>query len=128
MSIKQERIAGRIRQILSQLLLREVSDPRLQGLTVTEVDIDIELTFARVYVNALGEEDRQQEILQALGHAKGFLRREVGKRLQLRTTPDLAFVWDGRFDRAEHIEKLIASLDIPPETTPEKTNDDTLDA
>lgn len=128
MSIKQERIAGRIRQILSQLLLREVSDPRLQGITVTQVDIDIELTFARVYVNALGEEDRQQEILQALGHAKGFLRREVGKRLQLRTTPDLAFVWDGRFDRAEQIEQLIASLDIPPEPTPEKTNDDTLDA
>ncbi len=128
MSIKQERIAGRIRQILSQLLLREVSDPRLQGLTITQVDVDSEYSLARIYVNALGEEERQQEILQALSHAKGFLRREVGKHLQLRTIPDLAFVWDGRFDRAEQIEQLISSLDIPPETDAEKTNDDISDS
>lgn len=124
MSIKQDRMAGRIRQILSELILREVSDPRLQGLTISEVEIDSELTFARVYVNALGEEERKAEILAALGRARGFLRREVGKRVRLRTTPDLAFVWDARFDRADQIDQLISSLDIPRQPAAEPADDD----
>jgi ribosome-binding factor A len=119
MSIKQDRMAGRIRQILSQLLLREVSDPRLQGLTITEVEIDIELTFAKVYVNALGEEYRQAEIMQSLAKAKGFLRRELGKRIRVRQTPDLMFIWDARLDHAEHINQILSSLDIPPASVDE---------
>ncbi|MBL8145143.1 MAG: 30S ribosome-binding factor RbfA [Anaerolineae bacterium] len=115
MGIKQDRIAWRIRQILSELLLREVSDPRLHGVTVTEVDIDRELQFARVYVNALGEEVRQEEVMQGLNHAKGFLRRELGQSLRLRKTPELAFVWDLRFEHGEHLNQVISSLDIPPE-------------
>ena len=115
MGIKQDRIAWRIRQILSELLLREVSDPRLHGVTVTEVDIDRELQFARVYVNALGEEVRQEEVMQGLNHAKGFLRRALGQSLRLRKTPELAFVWDMRFEHGEHLNQVISSLDIPPE-------------
>lgn len=124
MSIKQDRIANRIRQILSELLLREISDPRLHGVTVTEVEIDPEFAYARVYVNALGEEARQQEILQGLAHAKGFLRREVGKSIRLRNTPDLSFAWDTRFNRADQIEQLIRSLDIPPAPPPAELHDD----
>ena len=124
MSIKQDRMAGRIRQILSELILREISDPRLQGLTISEVEIDSELTFARVYVNALGEEARKAEILAALVRAKGFLRREVGKRVRLRVTPDLTFVWDARFDRADQIDQLISSLDIPRPPAAEPSDDD----
>lgn len=115
MGIKQDRIAWRIRQILSELLLREVSDPRLHGVTVTEVDIDRELQFARVYVNALGEEVRQEEVMQGLNHAKGFLRRELGHSLRLRKTPELAFIWDTRYEQGEHLNQVISSLDIPPE-------------
>lgn len=115
MGIKQDRVAWRIRQILSELLLREVSDPRLHGVTVTEVDIDRELQFARVYVNALGEEVRQDEVMAGLNHAKGFLRHEMGKSLRLRKTPELAFLWDVRFEQGEHINQVISSLDIPPE-------------
>ena len=115
MGIKQDRVAWRIRQILSELLLREVSDPRLHGVTVTEVDVDRELQFARVYVNALGEEVRQEEVMAGLNHAKGFLRREMGQSLRLRKTPELAFVWDTRYEHGEHLNQVISSLDIPPE-------------
>jgi ribosome-binding factor A len=115
MGIKQDRIAWRIRQILSELLLREVSDPRLQGVTVTEVGIDRELQYARVYVNALGEEVRQEEVMAGLHSANGFLRRELGKSLRLRKTPELAFVWDLRFEHGEHLNQVISALDIPPE-------------
>lgn len=123
MTIKQDRMADRIRQILSELLLREVSDPRLHGVTITEVRLDPELMFADVYVNALADEDRQTEVLTGLKRANGFLRREVGKRIRLRNTPELHFHWDFTLERGESMNRLIASLDIPP-APPEDLNNE----
>jgi ribosome-binding factor A len=120
MSIKQDRVSGRIRTILSELLLREVADPRLHFITITEVELDPELQYARVYVNALGDEARQEDVMEGLARARGFLRREVGKRVRLRKTPELEFRWDHTLERSERINELIASLDIPPaEESPE---------
>jgi len=114
MSIKQERVSGRIRRILSELLVREVADPRLGGVTITNVEIDPELMYARVYVNALGEEERAGEVLQALKHAKSFLRREMGRRVRLRNTPDLIFKWDDTLARGERIYAILDHLEIAP--------------
>ena len=127
MSIKQARVSGRIRKILSELLLREVADPRLHSLTITDVELDPELMYARVYVNALGEEERQDEVMAALEHAKGFLRREVGKRVRLRKTPDLYFEWDYSLERGERINALLSSLEIPPQEETEMVDGDELD-
>ena len=122
MSIKQGRMSDRIHQILSQLLLREVSDPRLQDITVTEVKLDAELMYAKVYVNALADESREQEVMEGLKKATGYLRREVGKRIRIRNTPELHFYWDETLERAERINSIISNLDIPPE--PEDDIDD----
>ena len=118
MSIKQDRVAGRIRTILSELLHREVADPRLQGVTITNVEIDPELLYARVYVNALGDEERQPEVMAGLSRANGFLRREVGAHMKLRKTPELHFIWDASLEHAERINRLLESIDIPLETPP----------
>jgi ribosome-binding factor A len=114
MSIKQNRMSDRIRQILSELLLREISDPRLQGVTITEVNLDPELMFADIYVNALGDESREEDVMSGLKRANGFLRREVGKRVRLRNTPELHFHWDAALERGERLNQLISSLEIPP--------------
>ncbi|MFN8528209.1 MAG: 30S ribosome-binding factor RbfA [Anaerolineae bacterium] len=116
MSFKQDRMAGRIRQILSELLLREAGDPRLMGITITRVELDVEMQFAKVWVNALGEEEREAEILMALQHAKSFLRREIGKRVRLRKTPDLQFKWDASLEQGERINRLISELGIQPDS------------
>ena len=113
--IKQERTGGHIRKILSQLILRDVADPRLHGITITDVELDPELLFAKVYVNALGEEERMPEVMMALNHAKGFLRREVAKRVKLRKAPELLFKWDESLERGERIDALLAHLVIPPD-------------
>src|SRR5262245_37017473 len=113
MSLKQERMNERIQVILSELLLREVSDPRLQGLTITEVALDPELMYADVYVNALGDEERRDDVMQALKRAGGYLRREVGQRIRTRSTPELHFHWDTTLEHGEHINQLLDSLDIP---------------
>ena len=123
MTIKQDRMGERIQVILSELLLREVADPRLQNVTVTEVKLDPELRFAHVYVNALGDESRQDEVIAGLNRAKGFLRSEVGKRVRLRTVPEFNFHWDVTLERSERINQLISSLDIPPEEQQESDDE-----
>jgi ribosome-binding factor A len=115
--LRQERTAHQIREILSQLLLRNTRDPRLQEVTITEVRIDRELQYADIYVNALGDETRQEEVIAALEGASGYLRRELGGRLTLRTVPNLHFHWDPTLAHAEYISQLLDSLDIPAETT-----------
>lgn len=115
MSIKQGRMSDRIHQILSQLLVREIADPRLQGITITEVKLDPELMVAKVYVSAMGDESRQEPVMAGLRRASGFLRREVGKRIRLRNTPELHFYWDHTLEHADRINQLIANLEIPPE-------------
>lgn len=126
-SIKQERLAGRIRVILTELLHREVGDPRLQGITITEVKIDPELMFARVMVNALGEEDRREEVLAGLKSANSFLRREVAQRVRVRVAPQLHFQWDEGLERSERVLRLFDNLDIPP-APPEEDEDATSDS
>ena len=115
MSIKQDRMSERIHGILSELLVREIRDPRLQGVTITEVKLDPELMFADIYVNALGDEGRQAEVMGGLTSANGFLRREVAQRVRLRNAPELHFRWDVGLARGERLNQLIAGLDIPPD-------------
>jgi ribosome-binding factor A len=105
-----QKINERFREELSEMLIREISDPRLSGISVTEVQIDRELAYANIYVSALEVAERSEEILQALKHAQGFIRRELAQRVELRTFPHLRFHWDATFERAEKIERLIASL------------------
>jgi ribosome-binding factor A len=126
MSIKQDRMAERIQQVLSQLLMREVSDPRLQAVTVTDVQVDQEIMFARIYVNALGDEGRREEVMSGLKHANGFLRRELAQRIRMRNTPELRFIWDEALERADRVERLLDSLDIP-DATPDEDDEFDLD-
>lgn len=121
MAIKQGRMSERIQAILSELLRREISDPRLQNVTITEVQLDAEMLYARVYVNALGDESRQEEVLAGFKRATGFLRLEVGKRIRLRNTPELHFLWDTTLEYGERINRLIDELDIPPDDDSDDT-------
>ncbi len=108
--LRAQRIADRVREELSEMLLHEISDPRLVGVSVTDVTIDRELAFANIYVSAVEGSERAQEILEGLEHAQGFIRRELSHRIELRTFPKLRFHWDPTFERADHIEHLLASL------------------
>jgi ribosome-binding factor A len=112
--IRQQRTADQIHLILSELTLRHMNDPRLSDLTITEVTIDRELKYADVYVQALGDESRQDEVMAALDSASGFFRHELATRMRLRSTPQLHFHWDPRLAHAEEIDKILGELDIPP--------------
>ena len=113
--LRLQRINDRIREELSEILLQEVSDPRLVGISITDVKVDRELAYADVFVSALEGSERWQEIHEGLQHAQGFLRRELSQRVELRVFPRLRFRWDPTFERAERIERLIASLHEDPQ-------------
>jgi len=112
MTIKQERAAHLIHNILSELIMTEVTDPALLGVTVTEVTVDREIEYADVYVHSLDDRD---EVMAGLQRASGFLRRELAVRTRFRKTPVLHFHWDVALEHGERIDELLASLDIPPE-------------
>jgi len=103
------RVADRIQAEIADIIRRRLKDPRLTFLTVTGVDVPADLRSARVYVSTLREED-VEAMLAGLEHAKGFLRRELGKRLDLRHVPELFFKLDRSAVRGMHIEKLLREI------------------
>jgi ribosome-binding factor A len=107
---RARRIGDRIREELAEILRREAADPRLEGVSVTGVDVDRELAFATVHVLSVSVSDRAEEILAGLERARGFLRSELARRIPLRSFPQLRFRWDASVDRGARIEDLLASL------------------
>jgi len=105
-----QKIEDRIFQELSTLLLREVADPRLVGVSITKVRVDRELAYANIYVSSLEGSESADEIIAGLKHAGGYLRSELARRMQLRYTPRLRFFWDPSPEHADRIDQLIASL------------------
>ena len=92
------------------MFIREISDPRLQQVFVTDVRVDRELAFADVYVSAVEGAGRSEEVLAGLKSASGFLRRALAGRVELRTFPRLRFHWDPTPENADHIERLLSEL------------------
>ena len=92
------------------MLIKEVQDPRLSGISVTDVKVDRELAYADIFVSAVEGQGRSQEVLAGLRSAAGFLRRELAGRVDLRVFPVLRFHWDPTPERADHIERILASL------------------
>lgn len=116
--LRQKRVADRLQQELSSLL-QTMNDPRLQLVTVTVVNIDRELEYANVFVSTVGDDARKREVMQVLNRAKGFIRREVSRRVQLRRAPDIVFHWDPSPEKAEHIASLLDQIrtESPPAGT-----------
>jgi ribosome-binding factor A len=108
--IRLQRIADRIRQELSEMLIHEVSDPRLKQIYVTDIKVDRELAYADVYVSAIEGVSRSADVLAGLESASGFLRRNLASRVELRAFPRLRFHWDVTPENADHIEKVLAEL------------------
>lgn len=108
--IRLKRINDRIKQILSLTLLSKVEDPRLSGVSITEVNVDRELDFANIYVSALEGQTRAHEVIDALNHARGFLKTELANELDLRVMPKLRFFWDPTPEKVDRIDSLLAQI------------------
>lgn len=103
-----ERINQLIRKELSEILQREVKDPRLGSfVSINEVSTSLDLKHARIYVSSFDEGVNKREILRGLKTASGFFRGELGSRLRLRYVPELSFNWDDSIERGARLSQLI---------------------
>ncbi len=128
--LRLTRIGDRIQQEISEMLVRqELQDPRLIGVTITDVKVDRELAFASIYVSALEGSERSKEILQGFESASSYIRKLLSIRIDLRSFPKLRFFWDPTPERADRIEQLLATIREEEENNPNKTiEDDNTDA
>ena len=112
MKIRPERVAERMKREIAVILARELRDPRLSSLvSVTDVEVTQDLSFARVFVSVLEGGLSRQQALEGLGHAAGFIRHQLAPRLGLREVPELRFVHDDSIERGARVEEILRKLE-----------------
>ena len=108
--LRMKRINDRIKQVLSVVLISKIDDPRLAGVSVTDVKVDRELDYANIYVSSLNGAQSSREVIAGLNHARGYLKHEIAQEVDLRVMPRLRFFWDPTPERADRIDTLLAKL------------------
>lgn len=125
-SIKNTRINGEVKKELSTLISREIKDPRINPMTsVTAVEVSPDLKTAKVYISVLGDQESKESTLRGLKSAASFMRSQLAKTLNLRNTPELAFVLDNSIEYGVHMSKLINEVN---KKTPDNDSEDQGDA
>ena len=109
MSIKIDRIASNMVKEISYILANEVKDNNIKFVTVTSVKLASDLSFAKVYVTVFDKE-KTKETIKALDQAKGFIRKKLSERIDIRHTPELSFVFDESIEYGNKIEKIIQEI------------------
>ena len=111
MTIKRaERVADLIKEEVSRIMLREIRDPRITQITITDVKVTDDLRNAKLFFIPLGQDTVTDETMAGLRQATGFLRKELGKNLRLRYVPSIEFLFDKSFAYGDRIERILADL------------------
>jgi ribosome-binding factor A len=116
---RARRVANRILEEIAELLIREVSDPRLKMITITEVKVDREFAYATIYFSIIDDPNRVEEVKVALERARGYLRSQLASRIQLKSFPQLRFRYDPTSVRVARIEELLSEIKKEQESTEE---------
>jgi ribosome-binding factor A len=116
---RSQRVGDLIREVISEMILRDLRDPRVETVTITEVEVTADLKLARVYFSARGDQTREKAALQGLEGAAGFIKKNLGRELRLRYMPELMFEVDHSFDYGSKIDRLIRSIQDEKEEDPQ---------
>ena len=108
--LRVEKVQELMKQEISQIILRELKDPRIGFVTVTSVECTGDLREAKVYVSLMGNESQVKSCWMGLNSSLGFIRREIGKRIRLRVTPEISFALDKSLDYSAHIQELLLKI------------------
>ena len=112
-----DRISEEFRRDLDALIREELNDPRIDGTwSITRAEVTGDLRFAKVYISVL-EDEKREPLMAALKNAKGYLRRAMGRKMIIRTSPELIFISDKNIEYGVHIAKVLAETGITAETT-----------
>lgn len=109
-SKRATRVSNVVKKEISEILSKKVKDPRVKLITITDVAMTPDLRLARVYFSFMGEGNEKDDVLKGLSSASGFIRRELGKRLGLRYTPDIVFEYDSSLEYASRIDRILREI------------------
>ena len=110
MSRRTDRVESFLKREISELILKELGDPRLQFITITDVNVSPDIKLARVYYSVLGSEWEKKEDAVLLEKVAVVVRRLLARRLNMRTTPRISFIFDSSIERGARIEKILDTL------------------
>jgi ribosome-binding factor A len=110
MTTRQQKVEELIKIEVSDIIQREMKDPRMGFVTVTGVDTSPDLRYARVYFSVLGDETQKKGSMKALKSAAGFVRAELGKRIRMRTIPEIEFRFDTTIEEGARIFELLQKI------------------
>ncbi len=122
MGNRQRRLGQLLKQEISELLAREIKDPRIAFVSITSVDVAPDLRHAKVYISVLGSESERKSTIAGLRSAAGYIRRELGSRLSLKYAPEIRIMYDDSIEEGSRILALIQS--VVPEQEEEQAPDD----
>ena len=104
------RVGDQILKEIAILLLNRVKDPRVQDVTMTGIDLSNDLKLARVYFSVMGDKSDIERALAGLNSAKGFIKREIGLRMQLRYVPEIKFLHDASLESGSHLDRIFKEI------------------
>ncbi|HLW04915.1 MAG TPA: 30S ribosome-binding factor RbfA [Azoarcus sp.] len=120
---RSQRVVEQIRRELAELIRTEVKDPRVGFITLTDVEITPDYAHAKIFFTSMMGQEAVPEILVGLRRASGFLRRELGRRIRIHTTPELHFVYDSSVEQGSHMSRLIDDVIAEDESRAAQRND-----
>ena len=121
---RAERLAEEIKKVVSEMLYRDLKDPRLSGmLSISGVEVTKDSGYATIFVSVMDDENKE-DVLAAFEGAKGLFRKEVGRQVKLRHVPELRFKLDTTQEYSRHIESILEGLDIKRDEEVENPEND----
>ncbi len=112
---RKERLDELLKRELESIICYELSDPRLDHIAVSEVDVSKDLQTARVYIGVLEDKAKERDVMNGLENARGFIRNQIAGRVQLRKVPDLVFRLDRTLGDVQRIDTIIDQLEFSPD-------------
>ena len=112
---RSEKVADLIQKEVSQMLVRSIKDPRIGFVTITRVSVSEDCRFAKIYFSVAGSLEERERSMKGLESAKGYVRKELGRRIRLRYTPEIMFQFDPSIEYAIHMEELIQGIHLKRE-------------
>lgn len=117
---RSHRVGDLIREILAEMILRDLRDPRLEIVTITEVEVTDDLKLARVFFSARGDRLKEEAAIHGLESAAGMMRKKLGREMRLRYIPELMFQVDHSFEYGSKIDRLIQTIQDEKAGDPQK--------
>ena len=118
------RISEEVRKVVSEIIGNGLKDPRIHSMTtVTKVEVTRDLRYARIYISVLGDDREKKDTIEGLENAKGFIRRDISSKIDLRYTPEPVFVLDESIEKGMYISKLIDEVNKNSNNQKDKTDE-----